>query len=266
MYGDGVVMSSDFSGMELRVFASLANCQPMIDIHKSGKDFHSCVALRAITGKPISDITREEIKSLATAVRYKYKWTNWTLLFGGGAETLHHLYDMPYNEAEQMVADYFEAFPEVKEFQEDCVKQAEDFGYIESPYGRREHLYYINDYDRQKRNADRRAAMNMPVQSGASDTLLLALIIVDDKLSNIGARTKLVNTVHDSIVLDVPKDEILPVAKMVKDVMENVVMYAKEYMPDIDMSWLKCPLKADVDVGSHYGSMISIEEWEKLHV
>jgi DNA polymerase-1 len=237
----------------------------MIDIHKSEKDFHSCVALRAMTGKPINEITFKEIKSLDKAIRYRYKWTNWTLLFGGGAETLHHLYDMPYDEANQMVADYFEAFPEVKQFQDSCVAQAENFGYIESPYGRREHLYYINDYDVKKRNGDRRAAMNMPVQSGASDTVLIALVIVADKLSYIGSQAKLVNTVHDSIVLDVPKKEILPVATLVKDVMENVKTYAKDYMPDIDMSWLKCPLKADVDVGSHYGALIDIEDWKALH-
>jgi uracil-DNA glycosylase family 4 len=263
LYGDGVVMSVDFSGMELRCFASLADCEPMLEIHRSGKDFHSSVALRALTGKPIQDITFEEISKLEKSIRYRYKWTNWTLLYGGDANTLHHLYNMPMDEAEQLVADYFEAFPEVRDFQDSTIEFAEDHGYVESPFGRREYLYYINDSDMKKRNADRRAAVNMPVQSAASDTLLLALINVADRLR--GMKTRLVNTVHDSIMLDVPKSEVMQAAKICVDCMENVKDYAKDYAPEIDMSWLKSPLKADVDVGSHYGTMISLEKWEELY-
>lgn len=263
MFRDGVVMSVDFSGMELRCFASQANCEPMLEIHKSGKDFHSSVALRALTGKPIKSITFEEIATLEKSIRYKFKWTNWTLLFGGDEHTLHRIYGMPLDEAKELVEDYFQAFPEVKEFQDNMVEFAEDHGYIESPFGRREYLYYINDRDMKKRNGDRRAAMNMPIQSAASDTLLLALIVVADRLR--GYKTRLINTVHDSMMLDVPKKEIIKVAEICVDSMENVVHYAREYAPAIDMSWLKCPLKADVDVGTHYGTMMSIKEWSDTY-
>lgn len=263
-FSDGALISADYSGMELRVFASLANCEPMLDIMRMNRDFHSTVAIMATTGKHIEDVTDDDIRQLDKAVRYRYKWTNWTLLYGGGKETLVHLYDMSEEEAENIIEEYYHRFPEVLDYREKCIKFAEDFGYIESPYGRRERLYYINDdSDISRRNADRRAAVNMPVQSAASDTLLMAMVILYHEMRQLQLEAKLVNTVHDSLLLDVPVQEVEQVSLMCKDVMENVVTRAKEYT-DIDMSWLKSPLKVDIEVGTHYGSLMKLEEWKEF--
>ncbi len=262
MFGDGVIMSCDYSGMELRCFASLARCEPMLAIHRSGRDFHSTVAVVATKGKHIDEVTDKDIATIDKAVRYRYKWTNWTLLYGGGAHTLVSLYGMTQGEAEDVIEEYYKAFPEVLDYRGKCIGFAQSHGYIESPYGRREKLFYIADERARqaKINADMRAAVNMPVQSGASDTLLIALIIIDDKLRDF--QSKLVNTVHDSIMLDCPRKEVMQVSYICRDVMENVKVYAKDYMPNIDMSWLISPLKADIEVGTHYGSLIDIKEWE----
>ncbi len=263
MFHDGVIMSCDYSGMELRCFASLSNCKPMMEIHKSGRDFHSTVAVIASKGKHIKDVPDAAIATIDKAVRYRYKWTNWTLLYGGGASTLVHMYGMTETEAEAVIEEYYSAFPEVLDYRKKCIEFAEENGYIESPYGRREKLFYIHDGNTSKRNADRRAAVNMPVQSGASDTLLIAAIIIDDKLFQDGYETKLINTVHDSLMLDCPRNEVKQVSVICKDVMENVTSYARKYMPDLDMSWLICPLKADIEVGTHYGSLVDLEDWEE---
>ena len=249
---DGVIMSVDYSGMELRCYASLAECEPMLEIHRSDRDFHTMI------GSMVSGIKYEAIDK---ATRYIYKWTNWTLLYGGDAWTLHRLYNIPIDEAEEAVRKYFDRFPEVLDYQDACVSFAEDHGYIESPFGRREHLPWILDRNEKRRNKAKREAINMPVQSGAGDTLLAALVIVDDKLIEQRLETKAVNEVHDSIVLDVPNWEIQTVAEMCKDVMENIMVYAKDYFPDLDFSWLKSPLKADVELGTHYGTEIAYEEW-----
>jgi DNA polymerase-1 len=249
---DGVIMSVDYSGMELRVFASLANCEPMLEIHRSGRDFHTMVA-SMISGIPYEDIDKP--------TRYVYKWTNWTLLYGGDAYTLHRLYDIPMSDAERAVVEYYRRFPEVRDYQDDCVDFAEDHGYAESPYGRRMHLPWILDRDTGRRNKAKREAVNMPVQSGAGDTLLAALVVVDDKIIERGLDTKTVNEVHDSIVLDVPLWEVDQVAELCVDAMENIKGYGAEYFPDIDFSWLKAPLKADVEVGTHYGAEIPYEQW-----
>lgn len=261
----GVLMSVDYSGMELRVFASLADCQPMLEIHKSGADFHSMVSIMAQTGRQVRDISVEETKAYKKEfpeVRYRYKWTNWTLLYGGDEFTLMNLYGMSEHEAKSTVSSYYETFPEVLDFRKYCVHFAEDNGYIESPFGRREYLHYINEkFDKGKRNKDRRSAVNMPVQSSASDILLCALIVIKDKIKSEGMRTMLVNTVHDSIVLDVPLDEIEAVAALCVDVMENITTYGLTYFPNVSFKWLKSPLKADVEVGTHYGTEISFSEW-----
>jgi uracil-DNA glycosylase family 4 len=261
----GVVMSVDYSGMELRVFASLARCQSMIGIHESGADFHSMVAIMSTTGRDVHEITKEEankFKDEFKPVRYRYKWTNWTLLYGGDEYTLVSLYSVPVDDAKATVKAYYDRFPEVLEFREWTTEFGKENGYIESPFGRREHLHYINDKDVGKANKDKRAAVNMPVQSGASDTLLCALVIIDKFISQRGLRSMLVNTVHDSIVLDVHPDEIDEVAALCVDVMENIKHYASIYMPNVDFEWLICPLKADVDVGTHYGAYVDYKDYK----
>lgn len=267
MFRDGVVMSADYSGMELRVFASLAKCEKMLQIHRSGRDFHSMVAVMSLTQKEIADILDSEIKALPKPVRYVYKWTNWTLLFGGSAYTLHKLYNVPLAEAEETVEMYYRTFPEVLDFKDECVEFTEKHGYIESPFGRRIHLPDINSSDDKRRNHAIREAINAPVQSGAGETTLIAVAIVGAELKRRKFSykdVKLVNTVHDSIVLDLHRDFIDPVAELCRDVMENIIGWAGEYMPGIDFSWLISPLKADIEIGSHYGSEMEISEWRKI--
>lgn len=260
-YGAGVVMSADFSGMELRCFASIAKCEGMLAIHKSGRDFHSMVAVMSTQRKAVADITDKDIATILKPVRYRYKWTNWTLLYGGNEYTLNRLYGIPLDEARETVETYFSTFPEVPEYQQACVEFAEEHGYIESPFGRRALLPWITDRDEKQRNKARREAVNIPIQSTASDTLLCALAIFRWRLADSGLEAKLVNTVHDSITLDVKRHHVKPVAALVKDTMENVAVLAHDYMPDIDFSWLRCPLKCDIEVGTHYGSLIDLEDW-----
>lgn len=265
-FSDGVIMSVDYSGMELRCFASLAKCEPMLKIHRSGRDFHAAVAVLAMTRKPVHKITDDDIAKISKAVRYRFKWTNWTLLYGGSAYTLHNIYGIPMNEAEEIFHIYHHTFPEVQEYMDECIEFAELHGYIESPFGRREHLYYINDNDEKKRNGDRRAAVNMPVQSAAYDTLATAMVVVQDKLKKGKYHGRLNNNIYDSLTLDVPREEVYEVAELCRDSMENIIHYAKNYFPNIDFSWLISPLNVDVEVGSHYGSLVDIEEWKSEYL
>ena len=144
-FADGYLLAVDYSGMELRVFASLANCSAMLDIHRSGKDFHSMVALMARDGMNIDDISYDMIADFRkheNHVRYRYKWTNWTLLYGGDKFTLINLYGMTQEEADDTITRYYGGFPEVLEFRKYCTSFATEHGYIESPFGRRELLPY----------------------------------------------------------------------------------------------------------------------------
>jgi len=268
-FDQGALVSADFSGMELRVFASISNCLNMLDILASGLDVHSMVAIMSIEGKKPSEIEPEEVtwfKSNKAEVRYRYKWTNWTLLYGGNEWTLNRLYGIDLDEGKETIARYFEAFPEVREYQRWTRRFAEENGYIESAFGRRESLPYINDRrDDKARSKDARIAVNMPIQSTATDTLLIAANCLDRELRDRQLASKIVNTVHDSLVGDCPRYEIVPYALLCKDVMENVTAYAKLYYPALDFSWLRCALVADIDVGTNYGTEMSLKKWLEAH-
>jgi DNA polymerase-1 len=246
----GCIMSIDYSGMELRVFASLARCDAMLEIHKSGADFHRMVG-HMVSGIPVDEITKEQ--------RYRYKWTNWTILFGGSAYTLFRLYGIPLDEGEKVIADYFHRFPEVPMYMRECERFAKKHGYIETPFGNRRPLPGINSDDRGKRKKAVREAVNTPVQGAAGYVTVMAMVIVDVIMRERGFKSMIVNTVHDSIVFDVYPGEEQAVARLCVNVMENIVHYAGHYMPNIDMDWLICPLKADVEAGPRYGAMDHFE-------
>jgi DNA polymerase-1 len=251
----GKIVAVDYSGMELRIEASVAKCKPMIKIFEDGKDIHSCVVIMSTTHKKPDDISFEEIAQVSKAARRNYKSVSFTILYGGDAYTIHNQHDeISMEKAEEMVETYFELFPQIKEYGDWCAEFAEDHGYIESPYGRREHLPYINDRDNGRKRMAERQAKNMPAQSAASDTLMLAMIIVDKKLIEGKYKSKLVNTVHDSLLLDCPDEEVDEVAKLVSRTMENVKALAPLHFPGINMKWLICPLKCDTEIGDFYGS------------
>jgi len=251
----GCLLAVDYSGMELRTMASVSHCKGMADIFAQGIDLHSVVTEYLFNVKR-DDFTPEQWKPM----RYRAKWTNWTLLYGGSWHTLHRLYGIDENDAQRMVARYYELFPEVLEYREDTIAFVKEHGYVESPFGRRRYLPHINDSDEVKRNGDERAAINMPIQSAASDILLCALIIISQQMAANEFKSLMVNTVHDSLLFDVYPGELDDLAWLAKETMENLPnLYGPNYMLDIDFSWFTVPLKVDLEFGSHYGSL---EEYE----
>lgn len=271
-YHRGALVQWDYSAMEIRVFASCAKCEPMLNILRLGVDPHysvSALAKRLINRDDLVNIDKAELENnifprITKPERYRYKWTNWTLLYGGNAVTLSRTYNIPLDEAEETVEIYYDIFPEVLDFQKWAISFAQDHGYIESPFGRREWLPYINEArDAGKRNADCRAAVNMPIQSAASDTLLIAGNFLMAMMDESQMRSVLVNTVHDSLVADCPYEEIINVAETGIYCMENVKKLAQYHYPEIPFDWLLAPLKADADVGTHYGTKMDLDKWKE---
>lgn len=252
---NGALVSLDESAMELRVFASASDCTPMLEAFTSGKDIHTAVAAKA-TGIPYEKIDKD--------TRYYYKRVNWTILYAGSASTLHKRYRIPMRTAEKLFEDYFQEFPQVEEHIANTIKFARKNGYVESAFGRRRYFTYIKSADETPtRAADERASVNMPIQSAASDILLASAVIISFELEKRGLSKKavFVNTVHDSIVIDCEKSVVVEVTELCKEVMENIHKWAKVYMPNVDFSWLTCPLQADAEVGSHYGSKVKLNQW-----
>lgn len=229
--------------------ASVSGCARMSDIFTQGGDVHRVVSA-GIFNVPEYQVTRE--------MRYKGKWTNWTLLYGGSEYTFQRLYGIPLDEGKKFVKAYYSLFPEIREYQEETKQFARDHGYVESMFGHRRYLPYINDKDGARRSSAERESVNHPIQSVASQMLLMALIILNDVLMMNNMRTKMVNTVHDQIMLDVPLDELDVVSRLVKRVMEGLTddsLY-KTWFPDMDLSWFTCPLVVEMEIGSHYGSLV----------
>lgn len=247
----GVVMSADYSGMELRVMVSESGCKGMMEIFLDGGDVHRVVSSK-IFGIPPEEITKEQ--------RYRGKWTSWTLMYGGDEHTLENLYGIPLEQGQQFMEAYFEAFPEIKVFQEDTKQFAHDNGYVESMFGQRRYLPYINDPSRYRQAEAEREAMNHPIQSVASQMLDMALIILDDVLRWNDVKAMMVNTVHDSIMIDCPLWEVRDVAHLIKQVMEGLKELYKTWFPNMDLEWFTCPLVVDIEVGSHYGSLQELKE------
>ena len=233
-----LVMQADYSGMELRTFASLADCEPMKEAFYQGIDIHSLVTSR-LYHVPVEEVTKE--------LRYRGKWVNWTILFGGDSHTLNRLYGIPHEEGNELMQMYFDMFPEVKEFHTRILEDAEDNGFIHSIFGRR---YYVSS---NMTPDEKRTILNFPVQSAASDVLVMAMAIIDSLMNIHGLRSRLMNTVHDSVVTDVVPEELDIVCHTQRMVMENIKDFAADYMPGIDLDWITVPLVADIEVGTHYG-------------
>jgi DNA polymerase I-like protein with 3'-5' exonuclease and polymerase domains len=245
---DGCLLMVDFSGMELRVISSVAGIQGMVEVFARGGDVHKYVS-SLIYGIPEEEITKFQ--------RYRGKWCNWSLLYLGNWWTLYRMYrinGLTESEAKRVTKLYFENFPELSIYHGETISFAEEHGYVESPFGRILQLPTINSKVETVRKDTQRTAVNMPIQGTASDVLLLAMYIVDQFLYDEGLESFLVNTVHDSIVLDICPGELEPVKAICIDVMENIVHYAQDFAPNLDFSWLRVPLKADADIGTHYGS------------
>jgi DNA polymerase-1 len=257
-HSGGCLLQADYAGMELRIMAATSRCTDMIRSFIAGEDIHCYAAkmiFRNLLPPEAQTLSDKEFKKLYSYYRDRSKAASFAFLYGGDEYTLLSGYlNIPTVEGLVIKNTYFARFPEVPKYQKDTIKFAKKNGYVRSPFGRRLYLPYINDSNKVRSSADARTGINMPIQSAASDVMLCALIIVDDVFSNRGLQSALVNTVHDSLVVDVFPDELEEVKEIVIDSMENVPGYADKYFPGLDFSWLDVPLRADTEVGSHYAT------------
>jgi DNA polymerase-1 len=170
------------------------------------------------------------------------------------------MYGIPIKDAEEVIRKYHQRFPEVKKYMKRCEDFARKNGYIETPFGNRRPLPDIRATDSGRAAKAAREAVNTPIQGAAGMVTLAALVIIDRIMQEGQFKSMLVNTVHDSILVDVYPGELDDLAILFKSVMENIKKYAKKYMPNIDFDWLICPLLADIESGTHYGSLEKYEE------
>jgi len=261
--GRGVLLQADFSQIELRIAASVYNEPTMIQAYTDGVDIHVQTAL--IT----SGMSRDEYDALPrdeqASVRSIYgKTPNFLLIYGGTAmkhrETLKR--QGVFRSIEDCEADlerFFAGRPDLAENMDRLRRGVQRRGYLDTATGRRRRLPEAqSDDDRIVARALRQAG-NTPVQGPASDMTLLSLVHADRELASAGMESVPILTVHDSIVFDCPWDEVLPVARAVKWIMEHVPEYADEYLPGADWSWLRAPVRADFEAGRSWYPMVGFD-------
>lgn len=213
-YENGLLISADYSQIELRVLASMSNCKNMQDEFNSGLDLHSATASR-IYGVDINDVTKE-MRRTAKAVNFGivYGMSNWGL-----SEELN----ISVYEATSFIDKYFSAYPEIKTYLDNVVDNATNKGYTTTLYKRRRYIPEINSSNVNLKEFGKRTAKNAPIQGTAADIMKIAMIKVDEAFTINNLNAKIVAQVHDELIIDTPTDEAETVKKILKETFENAV-------------------------------------------
>ena len=225
-----VLLSSDYSQIELRIMASICEDETLMEAFKNGEDIHKSTA-SLVFSVPLEEVTPD--------MRRKAKEVNFGILYGIGPFGLSNRLGITRAHGKEIIDTYFSNFSKVKNFIDDSVNFAREHEYAETLLGRRRYLTNINSKNRVMKQFEERVAVNMPIQGTAADMIKLAMIKVQNELEIIDAKTKMVLQVHDELVFDVPKDELEIVKPIIRKYMEEAFI-------------LKVPTVVDIGVGNNW--------------
>jgi DNA polymerase-1 len=229
-----VIVSADYSQIELRIMAHLSEDANLIAAFERGEDIHRATAAE-VFNRGLHEVSNEE--------RRYAKAINFGLIYGMSAFGLAQQLGIERATAQAYIASYFTRYPGVSKFMQETRESAKDKGYVETVFGRKLWLPEIKSTNQARRAGAERAAINAPMQGTAADLIKLAMIAVDGWLREGNLKSKLVMQVHDELVLEVPQAELDHVKKELPEHMTRVAS-------------LKVPLVADVGVGPN---------WETAH-
>jgi DNA polymerase-1 len=218
------LLTADYSQIELRILAHLTDDPGLVDAFARGADIHTTTAAR------VFGVEEEDVDAFQ---RRFAKVVNYGLAYGMEAYGLGQRLDIPTEEAREILDNYFEGFPNVKKFMVDTVKEAKQRGYTTTIFGRRRQISELTSDNFRIRQMGERMAQNAPVQGSAADVFKLAMVNLDRALEEGGHRSRMVLTVHDELVLEVPDEEQEPVTELVRDVMEHVTELRVPLVVDI---------------------------------
>ncbi len=230
---DYVLLSADYSQIELRIIASIAKEEAMMEAFVNNLDIHAATAAK-VYGKPLEEVTPAE--------RRNAKAVNFGIIYGQSAFGLSQNLKIPRKEAAQIIEEYFKQYPRIKNYMDDTINFAKENGYVETLLGRRRYLRDINSANFTVRGFAERNAINAPIQGSAADMIKMAMIKIHRQLLNPEngiKHSKMILQVHDELLFDAHKDEVEILKTLVVDSMEAA-------MP------LLIPVKAEVGVGNNW--------------
>ncbi len=209
-----VIMSADYSQIELRIMAHLCADEHLCAAFRDGVDVHAATAAK-IFHIGIADVTPEQRRSAKTA--------NFGIMYGISAFGLAQRLGCSRSQAKSLIDGYFESFPSIRSFIDSTLRQARVDGYVQTLFGRRRYLPDLTSHNAQIRSFAERNAVNAPIQGTAADIIKLAMTGVDRELRKAGLKARMVLQVHDELVLEVPSEEIDAVREILVSQMQNVV-------------------------------------------
>ena len=232
-YEDGALVGADYSQIELRLLAHMSQDEKLIKAYNDNIDIHALTA---------SEVFSVDIGLVTPAMRRDAKAVNFGIIYGISDFGLAQNIDSTRKQAKQYIERYFERYPKVKEFMDDNVAHAKVDGYSYSLFNRRRKINELFAPNYMTRQFGERVAMNMPLQGTASDIIKLAMIKVSKALKENNLKSKLILQVHDELIVDAPREEIVTVAKILKDNMENVVKLSVPLLVSVNSgkSWFDC--------------------------
>lgn len=228
------LLAVDYSQVELRIVAHIAQDQAMLEAFRKGQDIHATTAA-AITDTPLGKVTPQQ--------RRHAKAVNFGLIYGMSAFGLTRSTDLTLAEAENFIKEYFKEFPGVKTWLDKTRLQAARDGYVETLLGRRRYFPNLaKGSNPQMRQREEREAINAPIQGTAADIVKLAMIAMPDALGKAGLNARMLLQVHDELIFEVPEDELEKTVPVIKTVMESAMT-------------LDVPLVCDARAGDNWGEL-----------
>lgn len=207
-----LILSADYSQIELRLMAELSKDQGMVEAFLSGQDIHRSTAAK-IYHKQLADVSDNERRHAKTA--------NFGIIYGISAFGLSQRLNIPRAEAKALIDGYLTTYPRVKEYMNEAIEGARRDGFVSTVKGRRRYLPEINSRNAVVRGYAERNAINAPLQGSAADIIKIAMIDITDRMTRAGMRSRMILQVHDELVFNVVPDELDALTKLVKSCMEN---------------------------------------------
>ena len=224
---DYVLVDADYSQIELRVLAHIANDETMINAFRNNEDIHAVTASQVL-GIPLEDVTKEQ-RSSAKAV-------NFGIVYGIGEFSLAQDLHISVKEAKAYIESYLEKYHGVRNYMESIKEQAKKDGYVKTMLNRIRYIPELKSPNYNIRQFGERVALNTPIQGTAADIIKLAMVRVDNRLINEGLKSKLILQVHDELIVEAHKDEVDKVKQILSEEMQNAME-------------LNVPLKVDMSTG-----------------
>ncbi len=227
---DSIIISSDYSQIELRVFAHMAKATNMIEAFKNDLDIHAKTA-SDIYGIPLAEVDKD--------MRRSAKAVNFGIIYGISSFGLSEDLGINVYEAKDFIDNYLATFPGIKEYMDREIAEAYKNGYVKTLFNRKRIIDELKNKNYLIRSSGERMALNTPIQGTAADIIKMAMIKLQKKLDEMNLNTKMLVQVHDELVFDVPNNEVEIVIPVIRETMENI------YKMDV-------PLKVDIEYGKDW--------------